>query len=181
MFTHNSNGGPEMPGEGQKKIHILLIGNKAAEADEIRKSLGILTGLPCSAWYCSDPTEALAFLCQPHFGIDIIFIDPAVLNGLDPAAYFLQVRQGIPGTPIVLLTARADYDLANVVTGDGVSEGPMSSLVESCLARDKTSVKEPGSATFADMLGPIAILEKVGENRATSTPLGTTSIRGERR
>lgn len=153
MLTHNSNGGPEMPGNGRRKVNILLIGSRASDADEIKRELGIITGLACSAWYCSDPAESVEFLRRGLFNIDIIFLDLSVFNADYPKEYFLQVKQSIPDIPIVVLTARTDYDLMQFVMEEGAADNVsqwqlrtdsdrLRNIVESCMSRDKISKKE---------------------------------------
>lgn len=196
MLTHNSNGGPGAPGNGQKKVNLLLIGSRASDADEIKRELGIITGLACSAWYCSDPAESVEFLRQGHFKIDIIFLDLSVFNADYPKEYFLQVKQSIPDIPIVVLTARTDYDLMHFVMEEGAADNTsqwqlrvdgdrLRNIVESCLSRDKISKREQqrgvdelkdahrqGNANLSDaLILSDEVLKKVTENYAVNLQL----------
>lgn len=153
MFTDNSKGGYVRPVRKQEKVNILLIGSQASDADEIKRELGLITGLACSAWYCSNPTEAVDFIRKGDFHIDVIFLDLSLFNSDYPKEYFLQIKQNISDIPIIVLTDRTDYDLQHFVMEEGAAENisqwqlrgdpdRLRNIVESCCSRDKISKKE---------------------------------------
>ena len=122
MSKDNSKGGYIRPARERKNVNTLLIGSNAADADFIKKELGIITGIGYTTWYCSDLEDALDFIHARHTPIDIIFLDLSLFNASYPKERFVQIRQNIPDIPIIVLTDRTDYDLQHFVMEEGAAD-----------------------------------------------------------
>lgn len=149
----NSTDGKSHPPGKAGKVNILLIGNAASDADLIKRELGMQTGTPYTAWYCSDLEEAMEFIQLRHINIEIIFMDLSMFNSDYPKERFLQVKQSIPDIPIIVLTDRTDYDLQHFVMVEGAADNisqwqirsdpdRLRNVVESCRARHEIAKKE---------------------------------------
>lgn len=161
MTSHIWKGGFQRPTRVNDNVNLLLVGSRMSDGDEIRRELGIIPGFYYTTWYCSDLEDALDFLRTPDRKIDLIFLDLSLFNADYPKEYFLEVKQAIPATPIVVLTDRTDYDLIEFVMENGAADNisqwqirndadRLRSVVQSCCARDKLS-KAEGVKNAADL------------------------------
>jgi DNA-binding NarL/FixJ family response regulator len=152
MSTHIKGGYTNQPPPGQDNVNILLIGSKSSDADNIKRELGIITGLSYTAWYCADAEDAMDFIAERDLPIELIFLDLSLFNADYPKERFLQIKKNIPNIPIIVLTDRTDYDLIHFVMEAGAAENVsqwqirsdpdrLRNIVESCCSRDRISKK----------------------------------------
>lgn len=149
MSTDITKGGyTNQPPPTQENVNILLIGSRTSDADNIRRELGIITGLSYTAWYCADAEDAMDFIAERDIAIELIFLDLSLFNADYPKERFLQIRKNIPDIPIIVLTDRTDYDLIHFVMEAGAAENVsqwqirsdpdrLRNIVESCCSRDR--------------------------------------------
>lgn len=132
------------------KRNIMLIGSRALGADEIRKSLGVVSGHENVAWYGAGYGTSQEFLRVNDIRVDIILLDLCGLNADYPKECFLQLKAGTPDIPIIVLTDRTDYDLIAFVMDAGAADNVsqwqlrsdperLSNVIESCIARARIS------------------------------------------
>lgn len=153
MSTNITKGGYIRPSPPrQENVNILLVGSQSSHADDIKRELGIITGLSYTAWYCADAEEAMDFIAGKDIAIELIFLDLSLFNADYPKERFLQMKKNIPDIPIIVLTDRTDYDLIHFVMEAGAAENVsqwqirsdpdrLRNIVESCCSRDRISKK----------------------------------------
>lgn len=153
MFPPRYRNGPPGPPQPPPGVNILVVGSGPSDAADIRRELTGAASFVCTAYFCADPAEALAFIRRNYVAISLVFLDLSLSP--NPKIHFLQLMDSLPDVPIVVVTERQDADLRRFVMEEGAAEnvsqrqlrgdpGRLRNIVESALSRDKIARRERG-------------------------------------
>ncbi len=105
-----------------REIRVLLVSGNEYDIGEVKNHLEKTMGALCLLQHCVCISGTLGFFGKEIRGVDIIILDLGLLNAGKPQEIFRRMKRMAGDIPIIVLTERADHELALLVMEEGAAD-----------------------------------------------------------
>jgi CheY-like chemotaxis protein len=119
-----------------KNTKILLVSDNKPDISNIKFKLEESIKFHCEIWHCEILVQALDFLNNEQFMVDIVILDLGLVDPANPKEIYEKMGEATPDIPIIVLTGMGEkeHELATYVMEAGANDhmirGQFSRLID---------------------------------------------------